>query len=385
MITKRYKDMQVVKARQKVKFKSVISAVLALVFFYATAGAVFPQTTAFAMESNDEVTYSGGSVFSGNRRFEIKDDGSLWAWGANNHGQLGDGTRIDRDESNPFMIMESGVRFVDHVSPLITGVYHTMVIKDDGSLWAWGRNDYGQLGDGTTIDRLRPVKIMDGVSVRNPRDVHGQPQAQLGEFHSLVLKAADTTLWAWGRNDAGQLGDGTIIDRHQPVQILDDVLNILWTGNTSLVARNDFTDWSWGAQVQGQFDADGNLKGSLVPVQVFDVISVTVDGRLLTFDASPYMSNNRVLVPLRGIFEALGAAVDWQQATQTITATKGDTVVKLIIGDSSPTVNGVVVPIDEPATVGWRNRTFVPLRFIGEALGVSVDWNSQTWTVEIRS
>ena len=87
---------------------------------------------------------------------------------------------------------------------------------------------------------------------------------------------------------------------------------------------------------------------------------------------------------MRAIFEALGASVDWNGAAQTVTATNGDTVVRLTIGSATATVNGVSVTIDQPGVV-VNGRTLVPLRFVAESFGVSVNWNGATRTVTITS
>jgi len=111
-------------------------------------------------------------------------------------------------------------------------------------------------------------------------------------------------------------------------------------------------------------------------------IRVILDGRTLSFDVPPMVINNRTMVPMRAIFEALGATVDWNSRTQTATGTRAGTVVVLTIGSRSPTVNGRVVPIDQPGVV-VSGRTMVPLRFVSEAFGVNVDWNASTQTVTI--
>jgi len=113
-------------------------------------------------------------------------------------------------------------------------------------------------------------------------------------------------------------------------------------------------------------------------------ISVVLDGQQLVFDVPPQAMNGRTLVPLRTIFEALGATIEWDNATKTVTAEKGDTVIVLTIGSTSPTVNGKIVPIDQPGII-VDGRTLVPLRFVGEALGVKVDWDGPTNTVTITS
>jgi len=113
-------------------------------------------------------------------------------------------------------------------------------------------------------------------------------------------------------------------------------------------------------------------------------ISVLLDGTPLTFDVPPQTMDGRTMVPMRAIFEALGAEVDWDAATQTATGTKDGTVVVLQIGSTSPTVNGSVVTIDAPGVV-IDGRTLVPLRFVAESFGVDVDWDGETRTITITS
>lgn len=113
-----------------------------------------------------------------------------------------------------------------------------------------------------------------------------------------------------------------------------------------------------------------------------DPISVFLDGQALTFDVSPQIINGSTMVPLRAIFEALGATVDWNPDTQTVTATRGDTVVVLTVGDASPTVNGQVRAINQPGAI-IGGRTLAPLRFVGEAFGGEVEWLEATRTVRI--
>ena len=113
-----------------------------------------------------------------------------------------------------------------------------------------------------------------------------------------------------------------------------------------------------------------------------DPISVTLDGRALTFDVPPQLINDRTMVPLRAIFEAMGAKVDWDGDTETVTGTKDDTVVILAIGSASPTINGRVVTIDQPGVI-IDGRTLAPLRFVAEAFGGTVDWDGNTQTASI--
>jgi len=119
-----------------------------------------------------------------------------------------------------------------------------------------------------------------------------------------------------------------------------------------------------------------------VPANAADGISVVVNGQTLALDQPPEIMNNRTMVPLRAIFEALGATVDWDAVTQTATAAAGATTVSLTIGENTATVNGVSTTLDQPAVIE-NNRTLVPVRFVSEALGADVSWDAASQTVTV--
>lgn len=102
-------------------------------------------------------------------------------------------------------------------------------------------------------------------------------------------------------------------------------------------------------------------------------IKVIIDGNIIAFDVPPRIVNNRVMVPLRAIFYEMGAEVVWDEAAQAVTAVKGETTVVLTIGDTSPTINGDAVVLDQPGII-VDGRTLAPLRFVAEAFGGSVEW-----------
>ncbi len=128
--------------------------------------------------------------------------GTLWAWGNNGSGQLGDGTGTDR-----WSPVQSGSEIT--WQSVSAGGVHTVAVRTDGTLWAWGYNGKGQLGDGTTKDRTSPVQIGSATSWQS---------VAAGGYHTVAVRT-NGTLWAWGYNWAGQLGDGTTTDRTSPVQI----------------------------------------------------------------------------------------------------------------------------------------------------------------------
>ena len=126
------------------------------------------------------------------------------------------------------------------------------------------------------------------------------------------------------------------------------------------------------------------LAASAMPAgaQVPANITVLVDNQPIQFDVPPQMAYGRVLVPLRGVFERLGASVVWNDQTQTVLAQRGATSVSLVIGQNQAMINGQAVPVDVPPMV-VGGRTMVPLRFVSQALGATVNWDANTSTVAI--
>ena len=146
-----------------------------------------------------------------NHTVAVKDDGTVWAWGSNALGLLGDGTNV------LFRTSPVQVAGLSGVVTVAAGYQHTVAVKDDGTVWAWGYNNYGQLGDGTTVTRTTPVQVSGltnvvGVSTR---------------FQHTVGLKGDGTIWTWGQNNFGQLGDGTVTSQLIPAQVLVSALWLL--------------------------------------------------------------------------------------------------------------------------------------------------------------
>lgn len=168
-------------------------------------------------------------------------EGTVWASGSNEVGQLGDGSIIDRAS----LVQVVGLEDVKKVS---AGFEHVLALKADGTVWAWGRNDKGQLGDGTVKDSRIPVQIKGFSDVMD---------IAVGMYHSVALKS-DGTVWTWGRNSYGQLGLGHIADRNVPTKVpgINGVVAIAAGGYHTVALRSGGTVWVWGWNKNGQLGAE---------------------------------------------------------------------------------------------------------------------------------
>ena len=210
----------------------------------------------------------------------IKTDGSLWAMGSNNYGQLGDGTTTDRNSS--VQIESRGV------TSFAVGLNHSLYVKD-GALYSMGQNTYGQLGDGTTTDRNSTVQnVSEGVS-----------KVAAGIGHSIFIKS-DGSLWAMGVNNFGQLGDGTMDNSPTPIEIeSSEVTAIAAGGQHTLYLKSDGSLHAMGYNADGQL-GNGTTTDSSTPIEVeqMDVTSIAAgsihslylksDGSLWTMGANAY-------------------------------------------------------------------------------------------------
>jgi alpha-tubulin suppressor-like RCC1 family protein len=185
----------------------------------------------------------------------IRTNGTLWAWGSNINGRLGDGTTTSR---------RSPVRVICEFSDWCqasAGASHSLAVRNDGTLWAWGSNSSGRLGDNTTTSRSSPVSVVGGFS--------DWCQASAGDSHSLAVRT-NGTLWAWGFNYLGQLGDGTTSDRSSPVSVVggfSDWCQVSAGSYHSLAVRSNGTIWSWGCNRYGVL-GDGTTTNRSSPVSV---------------------------------------------------------------------------------------------------------------------
>jgi alpha-tubulin suppressor-like RCC1 family protein len=185
----------------------------------------------------------------------IKTDGTLWKWGYNIYGQLGDGTIADK--SSPVQTVAGGTNW----KTVAAGYNHTAAIKTDGTLWTWGWNTYGQLGDNTTAHKSSPVQTVAGGT--------NWKQVAAGVDHTAAIKT-DGTLWTWGRGNFGQIGDNTsAVNRSSPVQTVCGGANwktVACGGYHTAAIKTDGTLWLWGQENYGQL-GDSTPTNKSSPVQ----------------------------------------------------------------------------------------------------------------------
>jgi hypothetical protein len=237
----------------------------------------------------------------------LKQDGTLWAWGQNSYGQLGDGTTAQRNSPVQIGIAADW-------QAVATGYSHNVAIKQDGTLWGWGYNGNGQLGDGTTVSKSSPVQI--GIAA-------DWQAVSAGAYYTVVLKQ-DSTLWAWGMNNYGQLGDGTTTQRNSPVQIGTATWQAVAAGDYHAVAvKQDGSLWAWGQNLSGQL-GDGTMASKRSPVQIgiapwqavaagyVQTVAVQQDGTLWAWGLNNYGQVGDGTTTQRSSPVQIGTDADWQ-------------------------------------------------------------------------
>lgn len=226
----------------------------------------------------------------GYHTLKVNSDQTVSAWGRNDNGQLGDGTNTTRNTSALVQGLPSAVS-------VSAGEFYSMAIEPDpnafwpysGNVWVWGKNDFGQLGDGSTIDRNLPYKLPPFM-----QDTFEVPiaAAKAGYYSSYAYgfytkndstSTVDFAMFSWGRNDFGQLGDGTTTDRHSPVEI-----TLIQNGDTSSVlfleagefhaVASDLSGnvWTWGRNDQGQLGSGNTTdrsRAEKIPLKLGDLIN----------------------------------------------------------------------------------------------------------------
>jgi len=182
-------------------------------------------------------------------------DGTLWAWGLNTSGQLGDNTLTNR--SSPTSVVGA-----HSFTTIAGGITHSAALKSDGTAWVWGAAANGQIGDNqTATNRSSPTSVVGA---------HSFTKIFCGNTRTVALKA-DGTIWGWGLNTSGQIGDNTATNKSSPVLVIGQTLVHSFTStiassfNTTLILKSDNTVWGWGLNTSGEIgDNTATTKSSPV-------------------------------------------------------------------------------------------------------------------------
>ncbi len=204
----------------------------------------------------DWETVSGGSSHS----VATETDGTLWVWGDNGYGQLGLGDTSDR--LAPSALSNSYF--------MATGSNHTVAIRSDDTLWAWGHNGYGQLGVGAPDNRTSPTQESSNST--------SWSSVAVGNYHTVAIKF-DGTLWAWGDNMDGQLGFGSIDPgTYSPIQVGNDTdwFSVAAGNDHTVAIKTNGTLWAWGNNSSGQLGTGIPSANEFSPRRILGINYVAV-------------------------------------------------------------------------------------------------------------
>lgn len=271
---------------------------------YYQLGEPYRENTSVPLEI--PTLYDVVKIAAGERHsLAVDANGKLWAWGDSFYGQAGYGPKNDPWRPWPMLMEElEGVEIVDAAA----GAHHSVALSSDGRVWAWGRNDHGQLGDGTSADSACPLEVqgLSGIVAVSAGENHsmaldsqgriwvfgdnslgqlgagassasapveletlgGADGVSAGGAHSLAVESG--SLWAWGCNSDGQLGDGACLDINEPAQVpgMAGTASAAAGARHSLSVKADGSLWAFGSNFFGQL-GDGSFDDSCVPVLVW--------------------------------------------------------------------------------------------------------------------
>lgn len=222
---------------------------------------------------------AAGSIHS----LALRSDGTVWAWGDNSSGQLGTGGPLPWPSKDEPVRVGAGIPGFENIKAIATGGAHSLALKSDGTVWAWGNNANCQLGNGNPllcgINSATPAKVqkIGGGDLINIGSVGA------GFAHSLAIEKVSGKVWSWGNNSQGQLGDGTSgADKEYANKVFDvgglgelsNIISIAAGDAHSVAANNAGNVFAWGLNNMGQLGNNNLGIGSNTPVKVKDSIGV---------------------------------------------------------------------------------------------------------------
>lgn len=203
----------------------------------------------------------------------LRDDGSVYCWGDNTFGEIGSGW------GGAFIKLPTQVWLATTATSISVGAYHACAVVQDASVWCWGRNTWGELGDGTMVDRSAPVQVVITDSAGHKTPLSGVLSVEAGACHTCAI-LADTSAACWGSNSDGRVGDGTVNDKLSPSAVittdgmghivhLTDIVSIsAGNSHTCAILSYDLSGACWGSNVDGQLGNPAVAVNATSPVSV---------------------------------------------------------------------------------------------------------------------
>jgi alpha-tubulin suppressor-like RCC1 family protein len=204
----------------------------------------------------------------------LKSDGTVWCWGYNAYGQLGNGTT--NDAWTPVQTGLGSTPPLTNVVRLGGRPYFTLAAKSDGTIWAWGMNQFGQMGNGTVNSLSGPqVTVPVQVSYSSPGGAINSPLQVTCGYRAGAALTTNGTFWTWGTGSHGELGQGSTTTSYYPAQIpgLTNITAISCGWFHVLALKSDGTVWAWGNNPSGEL-GDGTTINRSSPVQVLNVSNI---------------------------------------------------------------------------------------------------------------
>ena len=363
----------------------------------------------------------------GYRTMVITENDELWGWGDNSYRQmpLGDAPYFSLYSNTP-------AKLLDNIKEIYIEVYYSYILDNYGYLSVYGSDtsaistfygdprhqypgsevsiyeNFGRNVDtfARTYWRLTsyPIAILknNGMLWNYTFDTDNKnfSAQKIDENVRYVYESEgavfyikeDASLWCFGEcrgsgfeeNAKGILGDEKNVKITEPVKVLDDVAEFSQRFDKAYAIKTDGSLWMWGYW-------PGILENATIdtPTKIFD--NVRIDDKVRVYvngvrveAEEAYIKDDRTFIPMRVIFEALGAKVEWDNEAKCAIAVKNDTEVKIVIGEAALYKNGERIELDTAAEI-VNDRTMVPVRAISEAFGAKVDWKNETKSVVIET